>query len=99
MEHDGHEFEQALGDSEGQGSLACCSPWGRKETPLGDWTTITIRLGLETYWVASTALGLGDPLHQFSFSNQYFFFLPDQPPIFQQDPRLECVDGDRARHL
>ena len=27
---DGHEFEQALGD-EGQGSLACCSPWGRKE--------------------------------------------------------------------
>ena len=26
----GHEFEQALGDSEGQGSLACCSPWGHK---------------------------------------------------------------------
>ena len=28
----GHEFEQTLGDSEGQGSLACCSPWGRKES-------------------------------------------------------------------
>ena len=27
---DGHEFEQALGGSEGQGGLACCSPWGRK---------------------------------------------------------------------
>ena len=27
----GHESEQALGDSEGQGSLACCSPRGRKE--------------------------------------------------------------------
>ena len=27
----GHEFEQALGDSEGQGSLACCRPWGHKE--------------------------------------------------------------------
>ena len=27
----GHEFEQALGDGEGQGSLACCSPWGCKE--------------------------------------------------------------------
>ena len=25
---DGHEFEQAWGDGEGQGSLACCSPWG-----------------------------------------------------------------------
>ena len=24
----GHEFEQTLGDSEGQGSLTCCSPWG-----------------------------------------------------------------------
>ena len=28
----GHEFEQAPGDSEGQGSLACCSPWGHKES-------------------------------------------------------------------
>ena len=27
----GHEFEQALGDGEGQGSLACCSPWGHRE--------------------------------------------------------------------
>ena len=25
---DGHESEQTPGDSEGQGSLACCSPWG-----------------------------------------------------------------------
>ena len=24
----GQEFEQTLGDSEGQGSLVCCSPWG-----------------------------------------------------------------------
>ena len=26
----GHEFEQALGDGDGQGSLECCSPWGCK---------------------------------------------------------------------
>ena len=26
----GHEFEQAPGDGEGQGSLACCSPWGHR---------------------------------------------------------------------
>ena len=26
----GHEFEQTLGDGEGQGGLACCSPWGRR---------------------------------------------------------------------
>ena len=30
----GHEFEQALGDSEGQGSLACCSPWSHKESDM-----------------------------------------------------------------
>ena len=30
----GHEFEQTSGDSEGQGSLACCSPWGCKESDL-----------------------------------------------------------------
>ena len=29
---DGHEFEQALGDGDGQGSLACCSPRGCKES-------------------------------------------------------------------
>ena len=28
----GHEFEQTLGDSEGQGSLACCSPWGHRSS-------------------------------------------------------------------
>ena len=28
----GHEFEQTLGDREGQGSLACCSPWSHKES-------------------------------------------------------------------
>ena len=29
---DGHEFEQAPGVGDGQGGLACCSPWGRKES-------------------------------------------------------------------
>ena len=31
---DGHEFEQAQGVGDGQGSLACCSPWGRKESDV-----------------------------------------------------------------
>ena len=29
---DRHELEQTLGDGDGQGSLVCCSPWGRKES-------------------------------------------------------------------
>ena len=31
---DGHEFEQILADSEGEGSLVCCSPWGHKESDM-----------------------------------------------------------------
>ena len=31
---DGHQFEQALGVGDGQGGLACCSPWGHKESGL-----------------------------------------------------------------
>ena len=33
----GHEFEQSLGDGEGQGSLGCCSPWGCKESDTIWW--------------------------------------------------------------
>ena len=32
----GHEFEQLPGDGEGQGSLVCCSPWGHKESDMGE---------------------------------------------------------------
>ena len=31
---DGHEFEQAPGDGDGQGSQVCCSPWGRRELDI-----------------------------------------------------------------
>ena len=31
---DGHEFQQAPGDDEGQRSLACCSPWDHKESDV-----------------------------------------------------------------
>ena len=30
----GHEFEQTPENSEGQGSLACCGPWGHKESDM-----------------------------------------------------------------
>ena len=39
----GHELEQTLGGSGGQGSLACCSPWGHKEPDT------TQRLNSNTY--------------------------------------------------
>ena len=37
----GHEFEQVVGAGDGQGSLVCCSTWGRKESArLSDWTEL-----------------------------------------------------------
>ena len=40
----GHDLEQTPGDSEGQGSLACCSPWDAKSQKLlNDWITIYAR--------------------------------------------------------
>ena len=40
----GHEFEQAPVVGDGQGGLACCSPWGCKEseTQLSDWTELKL---------------------------------------------------------
>ena len=34
---DGLEFEQIPGVGDGQGSLACCSPWGCKESDATEW--------------------------------------------------------------
>ena len=36
-----HESEQALGVGDGQGSLACCSPWDRKESDTTEWLNWT----------------------------------------------------------
>ena len=33
----GHEFELTLGVGDGQGGLACCSPWGQKEPDTTEW--------------------------------------------------------------
>ena len=38
---DGHEFEQALGVGDGQGSLVCCSPWGHKGSDMIEWLNWT----------------------------------------------------------
>ena len=49
----GHEFEQALGVGDGQGSLACCSQWGCKRVGR-DWAT-------KLNWQAFVASGLAEP--------------------------------------
>ena len=44
----GHDSEQAQGDAEGQGSLACCSPWGHKESDTTEVTQQQQQMFFET---------------------------------------------------
>ena len=78
----GHEFEQAPGDGEGQGSLACCSPWGHKGSNMTEWTTA------EGEWQLEEEEGMGCFLfasdswaqpHSSAFSD-YSFHLPSSTP-------------------
>ena len=51
---DGHEFEQASGVSDGQGTLVCCSPWSHKESDMTEqlnWTEL--RWWMERIWLRS----------------------------------------------
>ena len=41
-----HECEQILGDTEGQGSLVCCRPWGGKESDTTEWLNNNTRLSM-----------------------------------------------------
>ena len=50
----GHKFEQALRDGEGQGSLVCCSPWGCKELdstePLNNSNKLVALIFMAPHW-------------------------------------------------
>ena len=45
---DGHGLEQALGVGDGQGSLACCSPWGLKESDMTEQLNFFLRMAFST---------------------------------------------------
>ena len=62
----GHKFEQALGAGDGQGSLACCSPWSRKESDMTEWLNwLTDWKNLPAMWETWVRpLGLEDPLEE-----------------------------------
>ena len=54
---DGCEYERALGDGDGQGSLACCSPWGLKEsdtTKRLNWTELKSNGSMMLGWKPCT---------------------------------------------
>ena len=45
----GHEFEQALGVVDGQGILACCSPWDCRESNMTELTELNIQVRVSFY--------------------------------------------------
>ena len=83
----GHEFEQALGDSEGQGSLACCSPGvAKSRTRLRDWTATTERFLQGTWpyslkWLQSpsaVSCDAGEPQDRPKALGKFWFHPPIQ---------------------
>ena len=64
---DGHEFEWTLGVGDGQGGLACCSPWGRKESDMTErlnWTELN-------WWYSGVWF-----LTYFTLCNRLYVYLP-----------------------
>ena len=73
----GHEFEQAPGVGDGQGGLACCSPWGCKESDMTEplnWTELiecrAWKLPLLVSWFYLVEVSV----HQFFFFQQWSVF-------------------------
>ena len=66
---DGHEFEQAPGVGDGQGSLACCSPWGHNESDMTEWLNWTdIRWQMLTKLIVMIILQYIQILSDFTFT-------------------------------
>ena len=81
----GHEFKQAPGDDDGQGSLACCSPWDHKESDVTErlnWTEGHKHLCTQ---IAAAAVGVGHLFHIQVFSNSKAYYIPTKKWIKTQD--------------
>ena len=53
----GYEFEQTWGDSEGQGSLACCSPWGLKASDVTEQVDDNIYVAVNFFQLTLAQIG------------------------------------------
>ena len=63
---DRHEFEQAPGVNHGQGGLACCSPWGRKESDMTEQQNWTV-------WVSSLPASNSLDTNRVSYNSIHFW--------------------------
>ena len=81
----GHEFEQAPGDDDGQGSLACCSPWDHKESDVTERLNWTEGHKYLCTQIAAAAVGVGHLFHIQVFSNSKAYYIPTKKWIKTQD--------------
>ena len=87
----GHEFEQAPGVGDGQGSLACYSPWGRKESDA--WVTelnLVVQLSVQLFSTPWT-VACQAPLSMGCSGQEYWSGLPFPSPkkpcfIWKENP-------------
>ena len=88
---DGHEFEWAPGVGDGQRSLACCSPWGRKESDMTVRLNWTHRCSNVSESVTSLTIACQAPLSLGFPRKEYWSGLPCPPPGDLPDPGIEPV--------
>ena len=84
-QRNGHEFEQALRIHDGQGNLACCSPWGRKESDTTvrlNWSELnwTLQCLSRKFWWESTRDGwqVTEAAGKYSSSTQHIVDLKEK---------------------
>ena len=74
------EFEHIQGDGEGQGSLACCSSWGCKETRLNDWEILCFFFFKDSFYSSAPEFLFGSLYNKSLFSTAHFVHI--SPPWF-----------------
>jgi len=98
----GREFKQALGIGDGQGSLACCSPWGcRSRIRLSDWTEVALvvknHLPMQkTSGTWARSLGWEDPLEEGMQPTPVF--LSGESPWTEESGGLLSMGSQRVAH-
>ena len=78
---DGHEFEQAPGAGDGQGGLACCSPWGHKESDTTERLNNSINPSISSPMLCLIGIFPGLP-EVSSFGATFYIFLYFQHKFF-----------------
>ena len=76
--HHWFKCEEAPGVGDGQGSLACCSPWGRKESDMTEqlnWTELTHKINLTIWIYKMNSYLLCRDLPRLAVSNDLISFL------------------------